>query len=276
MILNIVSRSRTVENSRPFHSKKCEYFKFTAFWSKKINSFVAEMRTVPSNAPVKLHDLLVNFTNREYLGSAGKLNHKKREKGSKHDDLTLPSRVIEFKFRSDALVSLPGVLRNRKDIFSRNDYLYFSYFRKRRMKSKTKVIKTRNCIYYLYTVIFEKNVQDLDKKTLLKEVIKEEMEFTKEIALKSGVDLDEEKLYSVGNMMYEIKLEEELAEKDEIIEEKVKTIEENKKTIEDKDKTIEDKDKTIEEKDKTIEEKDKTIEDKDKIIERLKEQLKGK
>ena len=67
------------------------------------------------------------------------------------------------------------------------------------------------------------------------------MEFTKEIAKKSDVDLDDEELYSVGNMIKEIKLEEELAEKD-----------------------------------KAIEEKDKAIEEKDKIIKRLQEQLKRK
>jgi len=82
----------------------------------------------------------------------------------------------------------------------------------------------------------------------LNEVIKEEMGFTKEIAKKSDVDLDDEELYSVGNMIKEIKLEDELAEKEKVIEEK----------------------------DKAIEEKDKTIEEKDKIIKRLKEQLKGK
>jgi len=242
-------------NSRPFHEKECKHFGFIAFWSEKVTRFVDEIKSTPSNAPATYHDLLVTFINREYLYSAGKLNHKKREKSSKHDDLTLPSEVIEFKFRSDALRSLAGVLRIRKDIFTRNDYLYFSYFRKWGKKPKTKVIKTRSCIYYLYIIIFKRDIIDLDSKTLLNEVIKEEMEFTKEIAKKSDVDLDDEELYSVGNMIKEIKLEDELAEKEKVIEEK---------------------DKAIEEKDKTIEEKDKTIEEKDKIIKRLKEQLKGK
>ena len=67
------------------------------------------------------------------------------------------------------------------------------------------------------------------------------MEFTKEIAKRSDVDLDDEELYSIGNMINEIKLEEELIKKD-------KEIEENKKIIEEKDK----------------------------IIKRLQEQLKGK
>ncbi len=57
------------------------------------------------------------------------------------------------------------------------------------------------------------------------------MEFNKEIAKKSDVDLDDEELYSVGNMIKEIKLEEELAEKDKLIEEKNKTIEEKDKII---------------------------------------------
>jgi len=67
------------------------------------------------------------------------------------------------------------------------------------------------------------------------------MEFTKEVAQKSGIDMDDEELYAVGNMINEIKLE-----------------------------------RKLEEKDKIIEDKDKTIEDKDKIIKRLKKQLNGK
>lgn len=50
------------------------------------------------------------------------------------------------------------------------------------------------------------------------------MEFTKEIARKSDVDLDDEELYSVGNMINEIKLEEELAEKNKALEERDKII----------------------------------------------------
>jgi len=46
----------------------------------------------------------------------------------------------------------------------------------------------------------------------------EEMEFTKEVALKSGVNLDEEELYVVGNMIKVRKLERELEEKDKEIE----------------------------------------------------------
>ena len=74
------------------------------------------------------------------------------------------------------------------------------------------------------------------------------MEFTKEVAQKSGIDMDDEELYAVGNMIKEIKLERKLEEKDKIIEEK----------------------------DKIIEEKDKAIEENDKIIKSLKKQLNGK
>ena len=138
------------DNSLSFHAKECKHFEFIAFWSKKVSRFVDEIKSTASNAPATHHDLLVKFINKEYLSSMGKLDQKKREKGSKHDDLMLPSKVIEFKFRSDALRSLTGVLRIRKDIFTRNDYLYFSYFRKWGKKSKPKVIKIRGCIYYLY------------------------------------------------------------------------------------------------------------------------------
>jgi len=236
-----MSSSTPVTPSRPFHSKECKNFRFIAFWSKKITEFVDQIEKTGTNARVTHHDLLVNFVNEEYLDGAGELDHEKRVKGSKHDDLSLHSKVIEFKFRSSALISLTGVLRNAKDIFTRNDFLYFAYLRRRIKKEKTKIIKTRGCIYYLIIIIFPKEIEQLNLKALLKEIRKEEMEFTKEIAQESGIDMDDEELYAVGNMIKEIKLE-----------------------------------RKLEEKDKTIEEKDKTIEEKDKIIKRLKKQLNGK
>jgi hypothetical protein len=236
-----MSSSTSVAPSRPFHSKECKNFRFIAFWSKKITEFVDQIEKIGTNARVTHHDLLVNFVNEEYFNGAGELDHKKRVRGSKHDDLSLPSKVIEFKLRSSALTSLPGVLRNAKDIFTRNDFLYFAYLRRRIKKDKTKIIKTRSCIYYLIIIIFPKEIEQLNLKALLKEIRKEEIEFTKEIAQKSGIDMDDEELYAVGNMINEIKLE-----------------------------------RKLEEKDKIIEEKDKAIEEKDKIIKRLKKQLNGK
>ena len=101
--------STSVAPSRQFHSKECKNFKFIAFWSKKITEFVDQIEKIGTNARVTHHDLLVNFVNEEYPDGAGELDHKKRVKGSKHDDLSLPSKVIEFKLRSSALTSLPGV-----------------------------------------------------------------------------------------------------------------------------------------------------------------------
>ena len=180
------------------------------------------------------HDLLVKFVNKEYLNDAGEMDHKKREKGSKHDDLTTSSDIIEFKFRSNALESLPGVLRSAEEIFKRNDLIYFAYFRKRLKKDKTKIIKTRGCIYYLIIVIFPKDVERLNLKALLKEVRKEEIDFTKEVAEKSGIDMDDDELYAVGNMINEIKLERELEEKDKALKEKDKIIKQLKEQIKSK------------------------------------------
>ncbi|KKL24760.1 hypothetical protein LCGC14_2412090 [marine sediment metagenome] len=226
-----MSSSKPVAPSRPFHSKECKNFRFIAFWSKKITNFVDHIEKTGTNARVTHHDLLVNFVNEEYLDGAGELDHEKRVKGSKHDDLSLPSKVIEFKFRSSALTSLPGVLRNAKDIFTRNNFLYFAYFRRRIKKDQTKIIKTRGCIYYLIIIIFPKEIEQLNLKALLKEIRKEEMEFTKEVAQKSGIDMDDEELYAVGNMIKEIKLERKLEEKDKIIEEKDKIIKRMKKQL---------------------------------------------
>ena len=226
-----MSRSKPIATSRPFHQKECKNFRFIAFWSKKITNFVDQIEKTGTNARVSHHDLLVNFVNEEYFNGAGELDHEKRVKGSKHDDLSLPSKVIEFKFRSNALTSLPGVLRNAKEIFTRNDFLYFAYFRRRIKKDKTKIIKIRGCIYYLIIIIFPKEIEQLNLKALLKEIRKEEMEFTKEVAQKSGIDMDDEELYAVGNMIEEIKLERKLEEKDKIIEEKDKIIKRLKKQL---------------------------------------------
>jgi len=57
------------------------------------------------------------------------------------------------------------------------------------------------------------------------------MEFTKEVAQKSGIDMDDEELYAVGNMIKEIKLERKLEEKDNIIEKKDKIIKRLKKQL---------------------------------------------
>ncbi len=226
-----MSSSQPTAPSRPFHWKECKNFRFIAFWSKKITNFVDQIEKTGTNARVTHHDLLVNFVNEEYLDGAGEFDHEKRVKGSKHDDLSLPSKVIEFKFRSSALTSLPGVLRIAKDIFSRNNFLYFAYFRRRIKKNKTKIIKTRGCIYFLIIIIFPKEIEQLNLKALLKEIRKEEMEFTKEVAQKSGIDMDDEELYAVGNMIKEIKLERKLEEKDKTIEEKDKTIKRLKKQL---------------------------------------------
>ena len=226
-----MSSSKPVAPSRLFHSKECKNFRFIVFWSKKITNFVDHIEKTDTNARVTHHDLLVNFVNEEYLDGAGELDHEKRVKGSKHDDLSLPSKVIEFKFRSSALTSLPGVLRNAKDIFTRNNFLYFAYFRRRIKKDQTKIIKTRGCIYYLIIIVFPKEIEHLNLKALLKEIRKEEMEFTKEVAQKSGIDMDDEELYAVGNMIKEIKLERKLEEKDKTIEDKGKIIKRLKKQL---------------------------------------------
>ena len=136
-----MSNSNINTLARPFFSKECRYFRFIAFWSTKISDFVDRIETTASNARVTHHDLLVQFVNEEYFHGIGEFDREKRVKGSKHDDLTLPSQVIEFKFRSTALESLPGVLRTARDIFSRNDYLYFAYFRRRAKKAEPKIIK---------------------------------------------------------------------------------------------------------------------------------------
>ncbi len=241
-----MSNSKNLPNASPFHSKKCTRFRFISFWSKKIVDYIEDFRNIDPNSPVKYHDQFVKFINEECFTGTGKGNHRKRVKGSKHDDLTLPLKVIEFKLRSSALDALPSILRESKEIFKRNEYIYFGYFRKRRWKDESKDIKIQGCIYYLLVIIISKDIEGLNLRALLKDIKKEEMIFTKELAIKSGLDMDDEELYSIGNMRREILLEDKLEEKDELIKGK----------------------------DKALEEKDKALEEKDLIIKQLKEQLK--
>jgi len=65
----------------------------------------------------------------------------------------------------------------------------------------------------------------------LKEVRKEEIDFTKEVAKESGLDMDDDELYAVGNMIYEIKLEREIEEKDKLLKGKVQALEEKDEII---------------------------------------------
>ena len=227
-----MNRSKPAANSRPFHSKKCNNFEFITFWSKKVNELVKKINDTTSHAHATHHNLLVKFVNHEYLGDMGELDHKKRVKGSKHDNLTTSSDVIEFKFRSDRFESLPVVLKNRETIFKRNNYIYFSYFLERGYKDKTKIIKDQICLYYLIVVIFSRENEPLNLKELLNDIRKEEMEFTKEVAQKSGIDLNEEEFYAVGNMIKIRELERELEEKDKKLEEKDKKLDEKDKEIE--------------------------------------------
>lgn len=60
------------------------------------------------------------------------------------------------------------------------------------------------------------------------------MEFTKEVAEKSGLDMDDEELYAIGNVIKEIKLERRLEEKNKIIEEKDELIKRLKEELRNK------------------------------------------
>ena len=82
-------------------------------------------------------------------------------------------------------------------------------------------IDAYNRLAYAYT-----HLGEIEKSSL-------QMEFTKEVARKSGIDMDDEELYAVGNMIKEIQLERKLEEKDRAIEEKDRAIEEKDKIIKD-------------------------------------------
>ena len=118
---------------------------------------------------------------------------------------------------------------------------------------------------------FPRKTELVGLKKLLEKVREEEMKFTKEVAIKSDVDLDDKELYAVGNMIKIRELERELEELYAVgnmvkIRELERDLEESKRLH----------GRVMEEKDKKLEEKDKKLEEKDKEIERLKAQLKAK
>ncbi len=124
-------------------------------------------------------------------------------------------------------------LNRRKDVFKLNDYFYFAYFVRRRNLDKTIVLKAQGCIYYMIILIFPKKVEALDMDELINNVKRDAKDFAKEVASKSGVDLEKEEFIGVENIIKVDDLERELEEKNALIKEQQERIlkleEENRK-----------------------------------------------
>ena len=220
-------------------------YEFIAFWSKEVIELIRELKKVHAKNSTTQHDLALRFVNDRLFEGKGTLIKGKPIKDQKYSGLkvflnaTRNSITIEFKLRTSVLKYLQEELRDKEDLFSRNDYLYFSYFLQRKSKDKTKILKVYDCMYYLVVITFSKKVRGIDLKELVNKAKQDAKDFTEKVANESGVDFEEEELLGVENIIKVVDLERENQAKDKIIEEKEKTIEEKEKTIEEKDKIIE-------------------------------------
>jgi len=211
----------------------------------KVNNLVKKLLETKSKSHATHHEIVLTFINKRLYEGKGLFDKSKRKKGSTHIDLRIPSvngekqyNSVEFKLRTSELEYLYDELWERNKVFSHNDFLLFSYFRRRRWKEITKILKMPSCIYYLIVIIFPKKVESIELKELLNEVKTEAIKFTKEVAEISGVDRKKEELIGVENMIKVEDLERQVAEqkelltkKDEIIAEKEKEIEQLKKKL---------------------------------------------
>ena len=148
-------------------------YEFIAFWSKEVIELIRELKKVHAKNSTTQHDLALRFVNDRLFEGKGTLIKGKPIKDQKYSDLkvflnaTRNSITIEFKLRTGVLKYLQEELRDKEDLFSRNDYLYFSYFLQRKSKDKTKILKIHDCAYYLIITTFSKVVQGLNLKLLM-------------------------------------------------------------------------------------------------------------
>ncbi len=133
-------------------------------------------------------------------------------------------------------------LKQREDVFSRNDYLYFSYFIWRTPKDPSVTLNGRICIYYLVILVFTKESAKIELDELMVTVEKEEAKVVKEVAAISEVDPDKESFEGMKNTIkIEIQRkkllekEQQLQEKDRQLKEKDRLIREMKERLKEKE-----------------------------------------
>lgn len=221
------------------YSRKYDNFTFKAFWSVKVNNLVKKLLETKSKSHATHHEIVLTFINKRLFEGKGLFDKSKRKKGSTHIDLRIPSEngekeynSVEFKLRTSELEYLYDELWEGNKVFSRNDFLLFSYFLRRRWKEITKILKTPSCIYYLIVIIFPKKVKSIELKELLNEVKTEAIKFTKEVAEISGVDRKKEELIGVENMIKVEDLERQIAEQKDLLTEQKELLAKKEKEIE--------------------------------------------
>jgi len=131
-----------------FKYQNCE---FKAFWSKEINNLVKDLKVLYAKSYTSQHDTTLQFVNKRLFEGKGEIIEGHHKKGESYSDLKVPikrskkSIIIEYKLCTSQLKYLRRELTNAKDIFFRNDYLYFSFFLQRVWKDKTKILKVHDC-----------------------------------------------------------------------------------------------------------------------------------
>ncbi len=237
------------------HQRAFKSFAIKVLWSTEITQLIDEIEKVKGGSYATHHDIVLKGINALMFGGEGTFDKRFRVQGQKYFDLKIPMvkevktfEYVEFKLRTDRLKFLREELKQREDVFSRNDYLYFSYFIWRTPKDPSVTLNGLICIFYLVIIIFTKECVKIELDELIAMVEKEEARVIKEVAELSEVDPDKESFEGMKNM---IKIEIQ-----------------RKKLLE--------KDQQLKEKDQQLKEKDQQLKEKDRIIKEMKEQLKEK
>ena len=235
-------------------------FQIHAFWSKDITVLVNQITSHHAKSYATQHNIILTFLNETLFQGEGELNKEFRKRNKTYPDLKVPAKetekgfeIVELRVHTSQLKYLRYELRIREKTFSNSDYLYYTFFLQAGSKEEGKIIKDRDCIYYLVIIKISKQTLSLPINELVEEIRMGTKDFTKELAEKSGLDVEKEELLGVENMIKVVDLERKL----------------NMKVAD-----LEERDKQLEERDKQLEERDKRLEEKDKEIERLKAQLK--
>ncbi|MBD3212310.1 MAG: hypothetical protein GF311_06855 [Candidatus Lokiarchaeota archaeon] len=251
-------------------SREYDHFLIHTFWSEPITDLINKIKKKSGKDFTGSHDLLLEFLNNRLFHGEGEFNKEFRRKGKRYFDLKVPNKnrygdfeIIEFKYHSSQLKYLRYELKRRNEIFTHNDYLYFSYLLRRVSKKEDKIINESVCIYYLVVIILSKNICEIPINELIEEIKMGTEDITKKVARKSDIDEEEEELLGVENIIKVVDLEQKLEDQKKSYEQVLK----------EREKELKERKKELKEREKELKEERKLRHTKEKEIERLKDQL---
>jgi hypothetical protein len=244
-------------------SKDYDNFLIHTFWSKPITDLINKTKEKSGKDFTSSHDLLLEFVNKALFDGEGEFNKEFRRKGRHYFDLKVPTHnshdefeIIEFKYHSSQLKYLRYELKRREEIFSHNDYLYFSYLLRRVSKKEDKIINESVCIYYLVVIILSKNICEIPIDKLIEDIKMGTEDITKDVAKKSDIDEEEEELLGVENIIKVVDLERKLEDQKKRYKRELKV-----------------KEKELKQREEELKEEKKLRKAKEKEIEWLKDRL---